>query len=161
MMIIIEGIVVCFIVLLGCEIGVANGPQGMLFLYEKDVKDRVYQSGLISEKEMIRNAKRFKLIGLGAIMVFLLVAVYGINGARGFWEGFWQMTAILLVEGIFDRFFIDWYWVGHTKAWEIQGTEDLKPYIPKKAWVQKWLLTIVGFPILAAVLSVIMMFFLK
>lgn len=160
-MIIIEGIVVCFIVLLGCEIGIANGPQGMLFLYEKDVKDRVYQSGLISEKEMIRNAKRFKLIGLGAIMVFLLVAVYGINGARGFWEGFWQMTAILLVEGIFDRFFIDWYWVGHTKAWEIQGTEDLKPYIPKKAWVQKWLLTIVGFPILAAVLSVIMMFFLK
>ena len=94
-------------------------------------------------------------------MVFLLVAVYGINGARGFWEGFWQMTAILLVEGIFDRFFIDWYWVGHTKAWEIQGTEDLKPYIPKKAWVKKWLLTIVGFPILAAVLSVIMMFFLK
>lgn len=161
MMIIIEGIVVCFIVLLGCEIGIANGPQGMLFLYEKDVKDRVYQSGLISEKEMIRNAKRFKLIGLGAIMVFLLVAVYGINGARGFWEGFWQMTAILLVEGIFDRFFIDWYWVGHTKAWEIQGTEDLKPYIPKKAWVKKWLLTIVGFPILAAVLSVIMMFFLK
>lgn len=160
-MIIIEGIVVCFIVLLGCEIGIANGPQGMLFLYEKDVKDRVYQSGLISEKEMIRNAKRFKLIGLGAIMVFLLVAVYGINGARGFWEGFWQMTAILLVEGIFDRFFIDWYWVGHTKAWEIQGTEDLKPYIPKKAWVKKWLLTIVGFPILAAVLSVIMMFFLK
>ena len=160
-MIIIEGIVVCFIVLLGCEIGIANGPQGMLFLYEKDVKDRVYQSGLISEKEMIRNAKRFKLIGLGAIMVFLLVALYGINGARGFWEGFWQMTAILLVEGIFDRFFIDWYWVGHTKAWEIQGTEDLKPYIPKKAWVKKWLLTIVGFPILAAVLSVIMMFFLK
>ena len=160
-MIIIEGIVVCFIVLLGCEIGIANGPQGMLFLYEKDVKERVYQIGLISEKEMIRNAKRFKFIGLGAIIVFLLVAVYGINGARGFWEGFWQMTAVLLVEGIFDRFFIDWYWVGHTKAWEIPGTEDLKPYIPKKAWVQKWLLTIVGFPILAAILSGIMMIFLK
>ena len=23
-----------------------------------------------------------------------------------------------------DRLFIDWYWVGKTKAWDIPGTED-------------------------------------
>ena len=41
------------------------------------------------------------------------------------------MTCIYLILNIFDRLFIDWYWVGHTKAWKIEGTEDLKPYIPK------------------------------
>ena len=36
-----------------------------------------------------------------------------------------------MIEGLFDRFFIDWFWVGKTKAWLIPGTEDLMPYIPK------------------------------
>ena len=51
---------------------------------------------------------------------------------------------------MFDRFFIDWYWAGHTKAWTIPGTEDLKPYIPKKTLKVKWLFTIVGNPLIAA-----------
>ena len=54
---------------------------------------------------------------------------YDINGARGFWNGFWQMLVILMISGLFDRIFIDWWWVGHTKAWIIPGTEDLRPYI--------------------------------
>jgi hypothetical protein len=79
--------------------------------------------------------------------------VYGINGAKGFWEGFWQMTVILWGMGLFDRFFIDWYWVGHTKAWIIPGTEDLRPYIPKKVMLGKWFGTIVGFPAMAAMVA--------
>ncbi len=47
-------------------------------------------------------------------------------------------------------------WVGHTKAWVIPGTEDLMPYIYGKTLVKKWLGTIVGFPILAAILAGIM-----
>ena len=47
--------------------------------------------------------------------------------------------------GLFDRFFIDWYWVEHTKAWDIPNTEELKPCIPKKVKIGKWLGTIVGF----------------
>ena len=33
---------------------------------------------------------------------------------------------------LIDRFLIDGYWVGHTNAWAIPGTEDLKPYITAK-----------------------------
>ena len=31
-----------------------------------------------------------------------------------------------------DRLLIDEYWVGHTHAWIIPGTEDLRPYITAK-----------------------------
>lgn len=36
-MIIIEGLVVCLIILTGCVIGIANGPENLIFLYEKEV----------------------------------------------------------------------------------------------------------------------------
>jgi len=79
--------------------------------------------------------------------------VYGINGVTGFWDAFWQMSIILWIQGLFDRFFIDWYWVGKTKAWEIPGTEDLKPYIPVKVMVGKWFSTIVLNPLIAALVA--------
>ena len=89
-----------------------------------------------------------------APVLFLVPAmVYGLNGATDFWSGFSQMTIILWIMGVFDRFFIDWYWVGKTKAWDIPGTEDLKPYIPTKVLIGKWLGTIVGFPLIAAVIA--------
>jgi len=44
---------------------------------------------------------------------------------------------VFAIMELFDRLFIDWYWVGHTKAWIIPGTEDLRPYIPVKALVRK------------------------
>ena len=112
--------------------------------------------GLITKERLNRNKKLFKSITLSVLIAFVLWAVYGINGARGFWTPFWQIYALAMAEGLFDRFFIDWYWVGHTKAWTIPGTEDLKPYIPRKTLIVKWLTTIVGNPIIAAVLAGIM-----
>ena len=97
------------------------------------------------------------MIALFVPMIVLVpLMVYGINGARGFWNGFWQMLVILMISGLFDRIFIDWWWVGHTKAWIIPGTEDLNPYIYGNALVKKWVGTLVGFPILAVVLAGIM-----
>ena len=49
------------------------------------------------------------------------------------------MTAIFMIGNIFDRLFIDEFWVGHTKAWLIPRTEDLMPYIPVKVKIKKWL----------------------
>ena len=160
-MIIIEGLVVCFIVLFACVLGIANGPQGLVILYDKPVQDRVVELGLMTRKQIMKNAKIFDIVGLGVAYGFTLLAVYGTNGARGFWEGFWQITVIWFIEGIFDRFFIDWYWVNHTKAWVIPGTEDLRPYINKKDFVKKWVLTIVGYPLIGAILSGIMMLLVK
>lgn len=43
-----------------------------------------------------------------------------------------------MIANLFDRFFIDEWWVGHTKAWLIPGTEDLRPYNPAKTKITKW-----------------------
>ena len=96
-------------------------------------------------------------MGILPFFIFLLTAVYCINGARGFW----QMSVILLIQGLFDRLFIDWYWVGKTKAWIIPGTEDLMPYIYGKTLIGKWLITLIGYPTIAALLSLIMSFLVK
>ena len=57
------------------------------------------------------------------------------------------------IMGLFDRLFIDWFWVEHTKAWIIPGTEDLMPYIPVKTKIGKWLGTVIGFPMMAALIA--------
>jgi len=87
--------------------------------------------------------------------------VYGINGARGFLPGFWQGFVILSIMNLIDRFLIDEYWVGHTKAWIIPGTEDLRPYIAAKDKKKKWIMGTVGMALLAAILSGVMALILK
>lgn len=155
MLLLMEGIVMCFVLLIFCVVGIANGPAGLVVLYEEDVQARVIELGYMT-KEKLQKSFITACAAL-FIPVFLLppLMVYGLNGVHGFWEGFWQMTVILWIAGLFDRFFIDWYWVGHTKAWIIPGTEDLQPYIPTKVLMRKWIGTIVGYPIIAAILAVI------
>jgi hypothetical protein len=155
-MILIEGIVMCFVLLIICVVGIANGPVGLVVFYEQEVKERVVELGLTT-KEKIQKTSIITGIALFVPMLVLVpLMVYGINGAKGFWDGYWQMLAILMISGLFDRIFIDWWWVGHTKAWIIPGTEDLMPYIYGKTLVRKWLGTVVGFPILAAILAGVM-----
>ena len=156
MLLVIEGIVLCFVLLIICVIGIANGPVGLVVFYEQEVKDRVVALGLTTRDRI----KKISTITMTALFVPMLILVpymvYGINGVSDFWNGFWQMLVILMIAGLFDRIFIDWWWVGHTKAWIIQGTEDLMPYIYGKTLVKKWLGTLVGYPILAAVLAGLM-----
>ena len=155
-MIIFEGIVLSFFLLVACVVGIANGPVGLVSLYEREVWDRCIENGLTTEAKIKRNAGRFKLFSIPLMLFVVLFSVYGINGARSFWEGFIQMTVILLIEGLFDRLFIDWYWVGKTKAWNIEGTDDLRPYIYGKTLIIKWVTTLVGYPVIAAILAGIM-----
>ncbi len=153
MIIILEGLVMCFLLLMVCVIGIANGPVGLVVLYEKNVQERVIELGLTTKSKL---KKTFIITSLALFipeLVFVPIMVYCFNGASGFWDGFLQMTAIILIQGLFDRLFIDWYWVGHTKAWEIPGTEDLKPYIPKKVMIGKWLGTLVAFPTVMALIA--------
>ena len=156
MIILIEGIVMCFILLITCVIGIANGPVGLVVLYEKDVQDRVIELGYTTKE---KNKKSFIItsIALFVPMIILLpFMVYYINGVDNFINGFWQMSIIFWIAGLFDRFFIDWYWVGKTNAWNISNTEDLKPYIPTKVLIRKWIGTIFVYPIFAAILAGIM-----
>lgn len=161
MVLILECVIICFILLVPCVIAIANGIYNAAFLFEKDVQDRVVEMGLVNKEELERNRRIFKFATLLVMVAFVIWAVYGINGARGFWTPFLQIYAMVMAEGLFDRFFIDWYWVGRTKAWTIPGTEDLKPYIPKKTLIVKWLITIVGNPLIAAAIAGMMLLFFR
>ena len=149
-LILIEGLVMCFLLLITCVIGIANGPVGLVGLYEQDVHDRVVELGYTTKKK-IKTSFMITAIALFVpVIVLVPIMVYCINGVSSFWDGFLQMTAINWIAGLFDRLFIDWYWVGHTKAWIIPGTEDLRPYIPRKVLLRKWLGTILLYPAISA-----------
>ncbi len=154
-MVVLEGLAMSFWLLLVCVVGIANGPVGLVVFYEQDVKERVVELGLTTKEKIKKNTIIASLALFLPLLIVVPVLVYFVNGARGFWDGFTQMACIYMIMNLFDRFFIDWYWVGHTKAWEIKGTEDLKPYIPKKALIIKWLGTLVVSPMLAAIIAFI------
>lgn len=156
MIILMEGIVLCFILLIFCVIGIANGPEKFTVFYEKDVQDRAIELGYTTKRQ-IRKQTIISIIVL-YLPCFVLVPymVYFINGAREFNDIFIQSLLIMYIMGLFDRLFVDWYWVLHTKAWDIPNTEELKPYIPLKMKIVKWLGTIVGFAIIALLIALLM-----
>lgn len=153
MIILLEGVLMCFILLLVCVVGIANGPVGMVTLYEEDVQQRVVELGLTTKKRIKKTTVISGIALFAPVLTLVPLMVYGFNGAASFREGFWQMSVIYFIMNLFDRIFIDWYWVGKTKAWFIPGTEDLMPYIPKKVLIRKWFGTVVAFPALAAMIA--------
>ena len=156
MLIILEGVAMCFILLMVCIIGIQNGPVGAVYFFEPEVQERVVQLGLTTKAKIKRD---YAIAGAALFLPVLILVpamVYFVNGARTFGELFWQMTAVLMIMTLFDRIFIDWYWVGHTMAWIIPGTEDLMPYIPRKTMIGKWVGSLAGFPLIAAILAAVM-----
>lgn len=159
MLIVVESLAMCFLMLLVCVVAIANGPHEAAFLYEKDVQKRVVELGLISEERLKKRGAVSLTALLIPILFFVPLAVFFINGARGFKQSFIQICIILMIYGLFDRLFIDWFWVSRSKAWFIPGTEDLMPYVPKKVLIGKWILTIIGYPAVAALLAWVLSFF--
>lgn len=133
----------------------------MVHLYHEDVQERCVSLGLTTRERIRRNALRFKLLCLPGYIAYVLVCVYAVNGARVFLAGFWQLLVILSVMNLIDRFLVDGYWVGHTKAWTIPGTEDLKPYITAQDKKKKWLAGTIGMVCIAAALSGVMLLFVR
>ncbi|MBR5093736.1 MAG: hypothetical protein IK095_01445 [Oscillospiraceae bacterium] len=154
--IVIEGLLLGALLVASCALGIRKGAVRLVFLYHADVQERCIRNGLITREQIGRNRRLFKGLGIPVYLAFVLVSVYVVNGARGFWPGSWQSFAILSIVDLIDRLGIDGYWVGHTEAWVIPGTEDLRPYIDRKDERGKWLIGTVGFAILPAVLSGIM-----
>lgn len=126
---------------------------GMVHFYHQDVQDRCVELGLTTHEKIRKNSKNFKMMCIPGYVLYILVCVYGINGARGFLEGFWQMFVILSVMNVMDRFLVEDFWVGHTKAWTIPGTEEFKPYITGEDKKKKWMMGTVGMAVIAAVLA--------
>ena len=158
---VLEGLGLGFLLYLVCAIGIRNGAVGMVHLYDQKVQERVVQLGLSTADEIRKRSVLFRSLCLPGYLIYVLICVYVINGARGFFEGFWQGFVILFIMNLIDRFLIDEYWVGHTKDWIIPGTEDLRPYITAKDKKKKWIMGTVGMALLAALLSGIMALILK
>lgn len=158
---IIEGLGLGVLLVLVCAVGIRKGAVGMVHLYSQEVQDRCVKLGLTTHEKIRRNALLFKVICVPGYIAYVLVCVYAINGTMGFLAGFWQLLLILSVMNLIDRFLIDDFWVGHTRAWTIPGTEDLKPYITARDRGKKWIFGTVGMAVIAAVLSGVMLMFVR
>ena len=158
---VLEGLGLGVLLILVCAIGIRKSAVGMAHLYSPEVQKRCVKLGLTTHAKIKRNALIFKAVCVPGYIAYVLVCVYGINGARGFAAGFWQLLVILSVMNLIDRFLIDGYWVEHTNAWKIPGTEDLKPYITAKDKGKKWLFGTIGMAVISAALAAIMMLFMK
>ena len=145
--VILEGLGLGALLVLVCAVGIRKGAVGMAHLYSPAVQQRCVKLGLTSPERIRRNSLLFKAVCIPGYIVYVLVCVYGINGV------------ILSVMNLIDRFGIDGYWVEHTNAWTIPGTEDLKPYITAKDKQKKWLFGTVGMAVIAAALAAIMAVF--
>ena len=154
--VLLQGAGLAVILVCVCAFGIRKGAVGMAHLYHQDVQDRCVELGLTTHEQIKKNSLFFKVFCMPIYLAYVLVCVYAANGARGFWAGFWQMLVILSVMNVVDRLLIDGWWVEHTPAWTIPGTEDLKPYINSADKRVKWTAGTVGMAVLAAVLAGIM-----
>ena len=158
--VLLEGVGLGVLLVLVCLFGIRKGAVGMVHLYSPEVQKRCVEHSLTTYERIRRNQMLFKVCCIPGYIAYVLVFVYAVNGARGFVTGFWQLLVILSVMNLIDRFLIDDYWVGHTKAWTIPYTEDLKPYITAKDKRKKWAFGTVGMVIISAALAGIMTLFL-
>ena len=159
--VILEGIGLGVLLILVCAIGIRKGAVGMVHLYSPEVQERCVTLGLTNTRK--NQAKCFDFQSCLRSRLHRLCAGLRLCAQRrkGLRSGFWQLLVILSVMNLIDRFWVDGYWVGHTNAWEIPGTEDLKPYITAKDKGKKWLFGTVGMAVISAVLAAIMMLFMK
>ncbi len=153
---ILEGLILGGLLVLVCAFGIRNGAVGMVHLYSPEVQDRCVSLGLTTHEKIRKNSLTFKVCCLPGYIAYVLICVYAVNGARGFGQGMLQLFVILSIMNLIDRFLVDDYWVGHTKAWIIPGTEDLRPYITANDKKKKWIAGTVGMLMISAVLSGIM-----
>ena len=158
--VILEGVGLGILLVLVCAFGIRKSPVELVHIYGPEVQQRCIELGLTTREKIKRNSLRFKAVCLPGYIVYVLVMVYAVNGARGFVTGFWQLFVVLSMMNLIDRFGIDEFWVCHTDAWTIPGTEDLKPYITTKDKQKKWLFGTVGMAVIAAVLSGVMTLFI-
>lgn len=154
--VLLEGLGLGVLLVLVCAFGIRKGAVGMVHLYHEDVQTRCVELGLTTRERIRRSAIRFKLLCIPGYIAYVLVFVYAVNGARSFAAGFWQLLVILSVMNLIDRFGVDDFWVGHTTAWTIPGTEDLKPYITARDRRKKWIFGTAGMAVISAVLAGVM-----
>ena len=67
----------CFVLLIICVVGIANGPVGMVFFYEKEVQDKAVELELTT-REMI-NKRIISLFSLSSFLCPFSLARYSFS----------------------------------------------------------------------------------
>ena len=88
---ILEGLGLGVLLVIVCAVGIRKGAVGMVHLYSPAVQQRCVTLGLTTHAKIKRNALIFKAVCVPDYIAYVLVCVYGINGAKGFAAGFWQL----------------------------------------------------------------------
>ena len=153
---VLEGLLLGVLLIIFCCCGLRNGAVGMVFLYDKAVQERATTLGLTTPETIRKRQRIFRGVGIVTYIAYVLLCAYAVNDARGFLAGFLPIFGILSVLNLVDRFLVDEWWVGHTTAWIIPGTEEFMPYIRRRDKCQKWLFGTVGFACISAILAGIM-----
>ena len=102
-----------------------RGPIGGIFFYPKVMQERVIELGLITAEGLKRRRNYACVLLLTWMILVPLVMIVFVNGARSFWDCFWQYYVLFLGAEFFDWLVIDTIWVALSDWWLIPGTEDL------------------------------------
>ena len=89
--VILEGLGLGILLVLVCAVGIRKGAVGMVHLYSPAVQQRCVKLGLTTHEKIKRNSLLFKAVCVPGYISYVLVCVYGINGARSFAAGFCQL----------------------------------------------------------------------
>ncbi|MBQ8135701.1 MAG: hypothetical protein IJ192_15095 [Clostridia bacterium] len=95
MNVLIEGCILAILLYVFCAIGIHKGAVKLVHLYEKNVQDRAVELGLITKEKIKKNAVMFKSTGMLLYLIYPLICVYAVNGARGFLSGFRQCPVMM------------------------------------------------------------------
>ena len=79
--VILEGLGLGVLLVLVCAVGIRKGAVGMVHLYSPAVQQRCVTLGLTTHEKIKRNSLIFKAVCVPGYISYVLVCVYGINGA--------------------------------------------------------------------------------
>ena len=78
---VLEGFVLCFVLLLVCVVNIRNGAAGGVHYYEPPVRERVVRLGLLTKAEIARNRRLSALPLMSALVILAPLMAFGVNGA--------------------------------------------------------------------------------
>lgn len=124
--ILIETVVMIILFTIAVVAGSKN-PVDTVYDMPEPIINRCLELGLIDESKKADSPQtRRKKLGAAIIITLAMaLALYFVNHASNFGQGFVISYLIWLIVDWYDCFVIDWIWVCHDKKMIIPGTEDL------------------------------------
>ena len=112
---------------------VRGGAINGLYFYPKAVQERAYEIGLTDREIVKKQRKRFMTLFYIVMLTALVLIIAVWNRVSDVTTVYLQALLFLEVMNIYDGIVIDKLWVGHSRFWILEGTEDI-PFV--QTWAQ-------------------------